>query len=135
MTTEHPDGESTDHLPAIDDPDVLNRLERLSTERFDALDFGVIGFDENEHVTVYNTHESETAGLDPERVLGRALFTEVAPCTNNFLVAERFREEEHLDAWLDYVFTLRMKPTPVRIRLLASPSASRRYMLVERREP
>jgi hypothetical protein len=38
-----------------------------------------------------------------------------------------------LDTVIDYVLTLKMKPTPVRLRLLASASTPLRYILVERR--
>lgn len=117
----------------FEDADLIARLEPMSTDDYDELAFGVIGFDEHERVTVYNAFESGVSGLDPERVLGRDLFTEVAPCTNNALVAERFREGTDLDERLDYVFTFRMRPTPVRLRLLARSGAPLRYMLVERR--
>ncbi len=103
----------------------------MSLDELDELEFGVIGFDADEVVDVYNKTESQAAGLDPERVLGRDFFTQVAPCTNNYLVAERYREGEELDEWLDYVFTLRMRPTPVRLRLLARPGGQRRYLVVD----
>lgn len=113
--------------------ELIDELETMSADDVDELEFGVIGFDEDERVTVYSAFEAAISGLDPGRVIGRDLFTEVAPCTNNFLVAERFRAEPVLDEQLDYVFTLRMKPTPVRLRLLARPGSALRYMLVERR--
>lgn len=113
-------------------PDLIAELDRLTASEFDLLEFGVIGFDQDELVTVYNRYEAETAGLSPERVIGGNLFTAVAPCTNNYLVAERFRQEATLDEELDYVFTLRMRPTPVRLRLLVAPTALRRYMIVMR---
>jgi len=37
-----------------------------------------------------------------------------------------------LDATIDYVFTLRMRPSKVRLRLMASPMQLLRYLLVER---
>lgn len=114
--------------------DLLDRIENMTASDLDQVGFGVIGFDADEHVSVYNRYESEVSGLDPERVIGKNLFVEVAPCTNNYLVAERFRSESSLDEELDYVFTLRMKPTPVRLRLLAEPSAGLRYMIVIRTE-
>ncbi len=72
------------------------------------------------------------AGLSKERVLTRNFFADVAPCTNNFMVAERFLSEPELDATLDYVFTLRMKPTPVTLRLLRSAASRHMYLLVKR---
>lgn len=115
------------------EPALISRLEAMSAADIDGLDFGVIGFDADERVEIYNSYEAATSGLDPDRVIGRHFFTEVAPCTNNYLVAERFRDDAELDEELDYVFTLRMRPTPVRIRMLAQPGASRRYLAVERR--
>ena len=88
--------------------------------------------DPNGNVVHYNKTESHYAGLSPERVLGLNFFTDVAPCTNNYLVGGRF-EEDQLDERLDYVFTLRMKPTPVTLRLLKSPQAQQQYILVYRK--
>ena len=96
----------------------------------DSLNFGVIGLDGEHRVVVYNRWESERAGLSPERVLGLHFFTEVAPCMNNYLVAHRFETEEELDAALDYVFTLRLRPTPVKLRLLQAATSERSFLLV-----
>ena len=94
--------------------------------------FGIIGFAPDGIVTFYNAVESRMAGLSPERVLGKHLFAAVAPCMNNYLVAQRFDDEETLDATIDYVLTLRMKPTPVKLRLLKNGGDDRRYVLVQR---
>lgn len=55
---------------------------------------------------------------------------------NNFLVAQRFDDavlsQAPLDAELDYVLTLRMRPTPVRLRLLWTSRSQMRYVLVYR---
>jgi photoactive yellow protein len=111
-------------------------LASLSSEQRDALGFGVIGFGDDTVVTVYNEFESKAAGLAPQRVLGQPLFTVVAPCMNNFMVAQRFEDAldagEKLDATIDYVLTLRMRPVKVSLRLLASPGAATRYVLVHR---
>lgn len=111
-------------------------LAYLGTCDVDRLDVGVIGFDTQGLVRVYNRFESEAAGLAPDRVLGQHVFETVAPCMNNFLVAQRFedaaRDGQPLDAGLDYVLTLRMRPTAVRLRLLSAPQAGLRYILVER---
>jgi photoactive yellow protein len=85
----------------------------------------------------YNRHESEAAGLTPPRVLGQPLFTNVAPCLNNFMVAQRFEDAaadaSELDDTIDYVLTLRMRPVKVKLRLLASAGSQTRYVLVQRR--
>ena len=117
--------------------DIGDRIDALDDSELDLLDFGVIGFDAETKVRRYNTFESRLAGLSPLRVLGNALFTAVAPCMNNFLVAQRFADaaaaSENLDATIDYVFTLRMRPAKVVMRLLASPTKALRYVLVNRR--
>lgn len=122
--------------PAFDTPDLLQRLDAMPDAVLDELAFGVIGFDAEGVVRRYNTFESQAAGLSPSRVLGHALFTVVAPCMNNYLVAQRFEDAaaagDTLDDTIDYVLTLRMRPVKVRLRLLAAPGAAHRYVLVQR---
>lgn len=125
-------------LPTLnfDSLDALPVLCHASDDMLDALDFGTIGFDASGTVQRYNQFESDAAGLSPGRVLGHHLFTVVAPCMNNFLVAQRFEdaatEAIALDETLPYVLTLRMRPTKVRLRLLAAPDAPMRFVLVLR---
>jgi photoactive yellow protein len=111
-------------------------VEILESGDVDHLAFGVIGFDADCLVRVYNRVESAAAGLQPDRVLGHHLFESVAPCMNNFLVAQRFEDAaaqaEPLDDTIPYVLTLRMRPTPVKLRLLAQPGMRYRYVLVHR---
>jgi photoactive yellow protein len=118
-------------------PDLHARLAHLGTDDLDRLDFGVIGFDGDTNVSRYNRTESDAAGLTPPRVLGQPLFTNVAPCLNNFMVAQRFEDAEDdgtvLDATIDYVLTLRMRPVKVTLRLLAGPDSAIRYVLVQRK--
>lgn len=126
------------HLPRFTDPELLDRLLALSSQEQDALDFGVIGFDRSTHVVQYNAYESRAARLDPSRVLGKHLFIEVAPCMNNYLVAQRFEnaglEGRALDETVPYVLTFRMRPTAVQLRLLARPDAGMSYVLVLRQQ-
>ncbi len=116
--------------------DLALQLDQCSPEQLDQLDFGVIGFDADSNVQRYNAFESQAAGLSPQRVLGQPLFTNVAPCLNNFMVAQRFEDAQEdgaeLDDTIDYVLTLRMRPVKVALRLLASPATQNRYVLVQR---
>lgn len=116
----------------FDDELLYDELLTAPDEALDDADFGVIALDDDHRVVFYNRIESALSGLTPERVVGRLFFSEVAPCTNNFMVAYRFETEEQLDATIDYVFTLRMTPTPVRLRLLRRPAAPLQYLLVQR---
>ncbi len=118
--------------PGFEDPDILAWLEAASAHAMDSAPFGIIGIDGRGKVEIYNAYESRAAGLRPERVMARSLFDEVAPCMNNYLVAQRFADEAELDATLPYTLTLRMRPTPVRLRLLQRPGAAHAFLLVER---
>jgi len=112
-------------------------LDASNQEQLDKLDYGVIGFDADANVQRYNAFESQAAGLSPQRVIGEPLFTNVAPCLNNFMVAQRFEDAladgSELDDTIDYVLTLRMRPVKVKLRLLASAAGATRYVLVQRR--
>ncbi|MEO8038659.1 MAG: phosphonate transporter [Betaproteobacteria bacterium] len=123
---------------SFDDERVLAHLEEAIDGELDALPFGVIGFDSQGVVRRYNAFESKAAGLSIQRVVGNDLFTVVAPCMNNYLVAQRFEDaaddSSRLDATIDYVLTLRMRPVKVKLRLLAQPGATTRYVLVQRRD-
>lgn len=114
------------------DPETAKNLYNSSNHELDTFPFGIVKMDKNGTVVYYNAYESELSGLSPDQVVGRDFFTSVAPCTNNSVVARRY-QEEHLDETLDYVFTYRMKPTPVRLRLLRSPELTHQFLLVERR--
>jgi photoactive yellow protein len=121
---------------AFDQTDILESLQAADAAELDTLEFGVIGIDDQTLVRQYNSFESRMAGLSPQRVLSQPLFTAVAPCMNNFMVAQRFEdaaaEGSPLDVQIDYVFTLRMRPVKVKLRLLARPGAPLRYVLVQR---
>ena len=121
---------------AFDQPDLAQRLAALTEEQLDEATFGIIGFDEATVVRRYNRYESQAAGLSQQSVVGQPFFTSVAPCMNNFMVAQRFDEAQAdgagLDETISYVLTLRMRPTKVRLRLLALPGAATRYVLVQR---
>jgi photoactive yellow protein len=106
----------------------LTDLAKMSDEEVDSLSFGVVGLSSDGIAEVYNRTESRWAGLPTDSVIGEHFFFSTAQCMNNFLVAQRFEDE----AELDFVLTLRMRPTSVRLRLLKSSSENRRYILIDR---
>ena len=114
-----------DHVPMID---VLSTMDGAAV---DELPFGVVGLDGENVVEFYNTHEERYSGLPRTIVVGRQFFSDVAPFMNNYMVAERLAEAQ-LDVTLPYVLTFRMRPTPVRLRLLRASEASRRWVLIAR---
>lgn len=111
----------------------IGDLDDLEDSSLDSLPFGVIGLGRDDIAHIYNRTESQAAGLSPEQVIGTPFFLTTAPCMNNFLVAQRFVDEPELDSIIDYVLTLRMRPTPVRLRLLQSSASTHRYILVQRK--
>lgn len=123
-------------IVSFSDAGIHGALDALSDSELDTLGFGVIGFDAAGMVRRYNAFESKLAGLSPGNVLGNALFTVVAPCMNNFMVAQRFDDAGEagapMDDTIDYVLTLRMRPAKVKLRLVSAPGAALRYVLVQR---
>jgi photoactive yellow protein len=119
-------------------PGLLQYLAALDEAGLDALGFGVIGFGKEPEAIVqrYNAFERQASGLEPSRVEGLELFSVVAQCMNNYLIAQRFddavAEGSELDATLPYTLTFRMKPTPVMLRLLSSPTHAVQYVAIQR---
>jgi photoactive yellow protein len=116
---------------SFDEPNLITKLSMANNTELDTAPFGIVVMSVDGVVTHYNIAESRLSGLSQTNVIGRHFFANVAPCTNNFMVAHRFETEQALDQVIDYVFTLRMLPTPVRLRLLKHPSQSRMYLIVE----
>lgn len=115
---------------------LFDGIDSCSDEQLDRVDFGVIGFDQAGNIRRYNATESKLAGLAESAVLGHHLFDVVAPCMNNFMVAQQFEDavvlRQNLDTVLDYVLTFRMRPQRVKLRLLAQHDVAMRYIAVQR---
>ena len=111
-------------------------LSVMTNDQFDELEFGVIGFDNECLVKIYNKYESEATGLSVQSVIDADLFLAVAICMNNFLIAQRFEdaldETVELDDIIDYVLTFKMKPTRVKLRLISNPMLTFRFVCVLR---
>ena len=119
-------------IDATIDTMTLAELQTMQSGDLDRLPFGIIGLDASGIAKIYNATEAKMAGLAPDSVLGASFFNAIAQCMNNYLVAQRFDDEAELDDVIPYTLTLRMRPTPVRMRLLASVSSPLRYILIER---
>ncbi len=118
-------------MRSFDDADLFAALLTADNKTLDALDFGVVSLDANLVCTHYNRIESEHSGLSPERVIGLPFFDQVAPCMNNRLVADKLRRDGPLDETLSYTLSVRIRPTLVRLRMLAAASTDRRFLLVD----
>lgn len=117
------------------DPELFARLEAASADPavFDDLPFGLVGMDLDGTVFAYNRFEAECAGMSAERCVGLNFFTTIASCTNNYLVSGRFEDETVLDETIDYVFTLKMRPTRVQLRMLKAEPSEHQYLVIRRR--
>jgi photoactive yellow protein len=127
---------TTETLPRFDQPDILKALTALDAHASNRLDFGLIAFNANGIVRHYNKTEACHTGLDPAWVCGQHVFTAIAQCMNNYLVAQRFEDAEStnqsLDDTIDYVLSWRVKPQRVQLRMLFRPGVDLRFLLLLR---
>lgn len=118
------------------DPSVVSSLAELSDEDLDRVNFGVIVFDQLGIVQRYNQYECDYTGLQKARVLGCHVFTDIAQCMNNFMVAQKFEDAAAaglpLDQTIDYLLTWRMRPTPVALRMVRLLKSPLNYLLLKR---
>ncbi|TAG14696.1 MAG: photoactive yellow protein [Sphingobacteriia bacterium] len=112
-------------------PEILGWLENQEPNQYDELSFGIVKMNIDGQVVFYNKQESQITGIDPAFAVGKLFFTQIAPCTNNFMVSEKYKQIE-LDEELDYLFTHITTPTRVRLRLLKSAASQHQYMLVHK---
>lgn len=111
----------------------LHRIEHLPASELDALPFGVIRLDDEGTVLSYNRAEAALTGRDPQQVIGRNFFTEVAPCANLPAFAGRFRAgvaRRHLLETFPYRFDFRMAPRAVTVTLFYSDVTGSAWIFV-----
>jgi photoactive yellow protein len=118
---------------AFDSPSLIGWLEAASPADLDRLPYGLIAMARDWTVMHYNRTESALSGLTPARLIGRPFFATVALCMDNALVAGRFERANELDSLVDYVFTFKVTPVKVRLRLLKSAGARQMYLAVMKR--
>jgi photoactive yellow protein len=105
----------------FDAPTLPVTLASATQTRLDELPFGVLALAAGGKVASYNAFAQRLWGLGRE-VVGRDFFAEVAPCTNNLMIRERFvaawRGGPALDEELRFTFSYPMRYTRVALRLL-----------------
>lgn len=111
-------------------PDLFDALNAASPAELEDTPFGVVRMNEAMEVLVYNRTEAALSGLDPTWVRGKHFFSQVAPCTDNHLVAAKYRHATDLDERLDYVLAFHMRPTRVKLRLLKRQAHEWSYFCV-----
>ncbi len=114
----------------FDSNDILEWLDEQPDEILDNLNFGLVKMSRTGTVVFYNKEEELITGVKRENSIGKHFFTQVAPCTNNFLVAEKYSKAT-LDEQVQYIFTYVTQPIPVQLRLLKG-EGDNQYMLVKK---
>jgi photoactive yellow protein len=114
--------------------DVDNILQR-EPQRAEFLPFGAVLLDRQGKILKYNQAEGLIAGRNPADVMGKAFFTDIAPCAKGkrfygeFL---RFASTGALNVMLDYEFDYKMKPVRVRIHMKSAPDGQSCWLFVKR---
>ncbi len=111
------------HLAMSDQPLVVDDLDAMTPEELDALPHGLIQLDASGRILKYNVVESRLASLPQAHAIGRAFFSEIAPCTKVQAFYGRFREgviRESLDETFQFHFAFKQSPRDVTVRLFYS---------------
>jgi photoactive yellow protein len=115
---------------------VLENLGSLSAAQADSFNFGVVKLDEKGQILLYSKFNYDHfAYSNSKNVIGRNYFTEVAPCSNNFLFSGRFLrgvEMGVLNQVFDYVFTYKIEPVKVRIHLFHDKKSGTNWIFVKK---
>ena len=100
-------------------------LSALSAQEIDALPFGYIALAPDGSIRKYNRYEADLARKDPQQVLGRNFFREIAPCTQVRDFEGRFQELASGGGpdvlTFDFEFIFRHGRQSVRITMVRSP--------------
>ncbi len=128
--------EQATHDEAILD---VERIAQLTREEVDALPYGLMIFDHEGYVHLYNDYESRLSRRAPHEVLGRNWFHEVAPCTRVAAFEGRFRAfvaEARADevARFGFRFHFHHGAQDVVVSFAHLPGQSRVLVIVTRRE-
>jgi photoactive yellow protein len=94
-------------------------LSRMTKEELDALPFGAIRLSPYGTVLSYNAVEGRLTGREPERVLGRNFFLDIAPCTDVQEFRGRFIElarESNTSMFHEFSFEFPFEP-PLRVHI------------------
>ena len=115
--------------------DIENTLAKMNDNQLDGLAFGAIQLDPNGKILTYNKAEGEITGRNPDDVIGRNFFTEVAPCTNSRAFYGKFKEgvkSGDLNTMFEYTFDYQMKPTKVKVHMKKALVGNSYWVFVKR---
>ncbi|RTE86606.1 MULTISPECIES: photoactive yellow protein [Gammaproteobacteria] len=115
--------------------DVENKLSSMSKDQFDDVAFGAIQLDAQGNILKYNAAEGDITGRNPEEVVGKNFFTQVAPCTNSPEFKGKFDEgvkNDDLNTMFEYTFDYEMKPTQVKVHMKKAMVGDSYWVFVKR---
>ena len=116
----------------------LWRLADLTPSQLDELPIGAVVIDPSGKIEAYNSYEAKLARLDPERVIGRNFFRDIAPCTAVKEFEGRMREfmrsKQKVSESFDYFFPFAHAPVDVTITFLKLPDRKSILIAIERLE-
>ncbi len=115
--------------------DLENVLSRMTDAQLDKLAFGAVQVDRTGRILKYNATEGAITGRDPQAMLGRNFFTEVAPCTNRREFKGVFDDGVRagkLNALFEYSFDHKMSPTKVKVHMKSAISDGSYWIFVQR---
>ncbi len=118
------------------DNDRLWRLADLAPSQLDDLPLGAVVIDTDGTISAYNSYEAELSRLDPQRVIGRNFFRDIAPCTAVKAFEGRMRDfmrsKEQVSETFDYFFPFAHGPVDVTITFLKMPDRKSILIAIER---
>jgi len=115
--------------------DIDNALQKMNDSDLDNLTFGAIKLDSKGTILQYNAAEGDITGRNPDEVIGKNFFTEVAPCTNQDEFYGRFKkgvEGGELNDLFEYVFDYKMAPTKVKVHMKSALTDDNYWVFVKR---
>ena len=123
-------------IVSFDDQSLENVLAKMDDDQIDGLAFGAIQLDENGTILRYNAAEGGITGRNPDEVIGRNFFTDVAPCTNSPEFKGEFDKgvkAGELNTLFEYVFDYQMQPTKVKVHMKKAITGDDSYWIFVKR--
>lgn len=116
--------------------DIDNVLAGMDRAQLDQLPFGAIQVDAEGNILEYNATEGSIVGRDPQAMIGRNFFRDVAPCANVPAFYGRFREgveRGDLNIMFEYVFQAEdVGPLRVKVHLKRALRGGAYWIFVKR---
>jgi photoactive yellow protein len=114
---------------------LIEDLNHIPPEAFDLLPYGTIMLKGDGTVTGYSRKEAELSGLDPQKVVGRNFFRDIAPCTlvkefaGEFELVRRLGEDARKE--IQFLFKFARGAVLVKIVIVYVASSDSAVLLVK----